>query len=82
MVFSDTPRLPKTFLLKRASSCGVIISDRFALEISSWGSSELTSEFSASEIFVQRLPGSSVTSRRRRRSGGDSALPVPIAPAK
>lgn len=62
--------------------CGVIISDRSALEISSRGSSKLTSEFSASEIFVQRLPGSSVTSLRRRQSGGDSALPPPIAPTK
>lgn len=70
MVFSDTPHLLKTFLLRRASSLGVIISDRFALEISSRGSSKLTSEFSASEIFVQRLPGSSVTSQRRRQSGG------------
>lgn len=82
MVFSNTARLQQTSLLRRASLCGVIISDRSALEISSRGSSTLTSEFSASEIFVQRLPGSSVTSLQRRWSEGDSALPPPVAPAK
>lgn len=81
IIFSNTPHLLKTFLPRRASLCSVIISDRSALEISSRGSSKLTSEFSASEIFVQ-MPGSSVTSLRRQQSGGDSALPPPIAPAK
>lgn len=70
------------FLLRRASLCSVIISDRSALEISSRGSSKLTSEFSASEIFVQRLPGLSVTSLRRRLSREDSAFPAPSAPTK
>lgn len=82
MVFSDTPHLLKTFLLRRASSRGVIISDRFALEISSRGSSKLTSEFSASEIFVQRLPGSSVTSQRRRQYGGGGKRDFALPPAK
>lgn len=81
-MFSNTARLRETSLPRRASLCSVIISDRSALEISSRGSSTLTSEFSASEIFVQRLPGSSVTSPRRRRSRRDSALPPPVAPAK
>lgn len=81
-MFSNTPRLQETSLLRRASLCGVIISDRSALKISSRGSSTLTSEFSVSEIFVQRLPGSSVTSLRRRRSGGGFCSSPSCCPCK
>lgn len=64
--------------------CGVIFSDRSALEISSRGPSKLTSKFSASEIFVQRLPGSSVTSLGRRRSpeGGESCSSPSCCPCR